>query len=294
MIQHFFSSFIIFAVFSNLGKMTTFYSIPTKLLLGIPLVTNIVSDSNNDYKKYSLDFLFFKADIFFSDKVLSNSKAGLLAYKINDKKSSVIWNGVNMTRFQQNFDTKIVRSELNITTDFVIIMVAGFSKLKDYDLFLDVARMLGKARNDITLLGVGDGPELKRIKKKAKEEHIDNVIFPGKQKEVERIISASDIGLLCTYSEGISNSIIECMALGKPVICTDIIGGSREIIVEGETGYCVERNAQKIVDLLQLLLNNSDLRISMGSKGKQRINTNFSVSRMGKEFEIIYEEVLRK
>jgi glycosyltransferase involved in cell wall biosynthesis len=173
-------------------------------------------------------------------------------------------------------------------------MIAGFSKLKDWDLFLDVAKMLGKIRKDITLLGVGDGPELKRIQDKAKAEQIDNVIFPGKQKEVERIIFASDIGILCTFSEGISNSIIECMALGKPVICTDIIGGSKEIIIEGETGYCVERNAEKIVDLVNLLLNNSELRISMGNKGRQRIYTNFSVSRMGKEFEIVYREVIEK
>lgn len=274
------------------GRMTTFYAIPAKLICRIPIVSNLISDSKRSFKSCSLDSFFFTADIFFSNVILSNSKSGLRAYKINTTKAKVIWNGVNFERFQQKFITTKVREELGVITDFMLVMVATFSIFKDYDLFLDVAKEIRKFRDDVTLIGVGDGPEWNRIQQRIEDEQINNVILTGKQKEVERIIAASDIGILCTFSEGISNSIIECMALGKPVISTDLIGGSKEIIIEGETGYCIERSAEKIVTLINFLLNYSELRVSMGNKGRERISSHFSIKRMSEEFEIVYKEVL--
>jgi glycosyltransferase involved in cell wall biosynthesis len=84
------------------------------------------------------------------------------------------------------------------------------------------------------------------------------------------------------------------MALGKPVISTDLIGGSKELIIEGETGYCTERNTEQVVPLINRLLDNKELRISMGNKGRERICTHFSIRRMSEEFETIYREVLGK
>lgn len=99
---------------------------------------------------------------------------------------------------------------------------------------------------------------------------------------------------LTTFTKGISNSIIEYMSLGKPVISTDINGGSREIIIEGETGYCTERNTEKVVAAINFLLNNEKLRESMGNKGRERINSHFSIDKFGNEFDIVYKEVLAR
>jgi glycosyltransferase involved in cell wall biosynthesis len=276
------------------GRMTTFYSIPSKLIRRIPLISSMIADAQRDYKFISFDKIFFSSSIYFSDIILANSKAGLKAHKVNKPKARVIWNGVNLGRFQQKYDIKKVKEELGVKTEFMLVMVAAFSLLKDWDLFVNVAKEVGKIRDDVTFIGVGEGLERKRIQQRIKDEQITNVLLTGNQKDVERIIAASDIGLLCTYSEGISNSIIECMALGKPVISTDIVGGSKEIIVEGETGYCVERNTDKIVVLVNKILNDNELRISMGSKGKDRITSHFSIKRMGEEFQQIYNEVLSK
>jgi glycosyltransferase involved in cell wall biosynthesis len=274
------------------GRMTTFYAIPTKLIRRIPLISSMIADAKRDYKIFSFDYLFFASNIIFSNIILANSKAGLTAHKVKSHKAKVIWNGVHLERFIQKYDVKKVKEDLNVTTDFMLVMVAAFSLLKDYDLFLDVAKGIGKIRNDVTLVGVGFGSEWERIQQRIKDEHITNVILIGKRKDVESIMAASDIGILCTYAEGISNSIIECMALGKPVISTDIVGGSKEIIVEGETGYCIERNAEKIVTSIDFLLKNSELRTMMGNKAKERISSYFSIKRMSEEFESIYEDVL--
>lgn len=273
------------------GKMTTFYSIPAKLMCGVPLISNLIADSNRTYKGFSPYAYLLNTNVFFADKVLSNSHAGLTAYGIHNRKTKVIHNGVHLGRFQSEYDTRIVRNELEVKTRYMIVMVATFSTFKDYDLFADAAKEIAKLRNDITFVGVGDGPEWPRIKSRIVDEKIWNMVLTGKQKQVERIIAASDIGLLCTKSEGISNSIIEYMAMGKPAISTDLSGGSRELICHGKTGYCIDRDVNKIVRLISTLLDNHELRLSMGNKARSRIRTEFSIERMAEEFQNLYEEI---
>lgn len=277
------------------GKMPTFYAIPTKLIFRLPLVSSLIADSKRNFKNFSFDYFFLKANIYFANVILSNSNAGLHAYNVKTPKAKVILNGVNLERFKNKFNSKLVRANLGVTTNFMVVMVARFFLAKDYDLFLDVARELRKIRNDFTFVGVGDGPEWERINQRVIDERIENVILTGARMDIESIVAASDIGVLFTdikhHGEGISNSIIEYMALGKPVITTDIYGGSKEIVIAGETGYCIERSSKNITYLLNDLFNDDDLRISMGEKGKQTINSLFSIERMGKEFEIVYKEV---
>jgi len=280
------------------GFMNTFYAIPSKVILRIPLVSSMITTSKKPFKLISFKSLFFNISCRFSDIILSNSKAGLRAFKINSPKAKVIYNGVQLERFEKKINTKEVRKELGIKNKFIVIMVATFSKLKDYDFFLEVAKRMKLIRDDVTFLAVGDGGEWIRIQQRILDEEIDNVCLTGRRLDVEALITASDIGVLFTnidlHGEGISNSIIEYMALGKPVITTDIFGGSSEIISEGETGYCMDRDPEKITAKINSLLNNESLRISMGQKGKEHIKSNFSIDKMGKQHEIVYRELLEK
>lgn len=273
------------------GKMATFYSIPAKVLCRIPLVANLIADTIKGYGKLSKYALLLKTNVFFSNRVLANSLAGLEKYGLNSAKSKVIYNGVRLSRFSEQFDAMAVRKEFGIQSKYVVVMVATFSEYKDYDLFVNTAKEISSRRNDITFIAVGEGPEFERIKLRIADEHVENIILAGRHKNVERIVSAADIGLLCTKSEGISNSIIEYMALGKPVIASDITGGSRELINEGITGYCTPRDPVLISELIIRLADDRELRLSMGAKGKERIQQDFSVSRMGEEYMSLYDEV---
>lgn len=278
------------------GKMPTFYAIPTKLICRLPLASSLIANSKRNFRNFSFDYLFFKANIFFSDVILSNSEAGIHAYNVKTPKVKVIRNGVNLERFNKDFNSKLVRQSLGVKTNFMVVMVARFFLAKDYDLFIDVASELSKTRNDVTFVGIGDGPEWERINQRIIDEQINSVVLTGARMDVESIVAASDIGVLFTdikyHGEGISNSIIEYMALGKPVITTDIYGGSKEIVMEGESGYCVDRSSKNIAALINNLFNDDGLRISMGERGKEIINVLFSIERMGKEFEFVYNQVL--
>jgi glycosyltransferase involved in cell wall biosynthesis len=275
------------------GRFATFNAIPAKIICRKPLVSNLINSARESFRQNSHDRFFHKIDILFSDIILSNSEAGIKNFKINSHKALVIRNGVHTERFEGEFDKTDVRLKFKINTPYVVVMVARFGKSKDYDLFIDIAREMYNVRKDVTFLGVGDGPQLSRIRDRIKKEEVNNVILVGNQNEVESLIYASDIGLLCTFSEGISNTIIEYMGMGKPVIVTDTFGGSRELVIDGETGFCTERNAEEVIKHINFLLNNQKLRTEMGNKGKERIFSEFTIERMGRDFENLYKNMMR-
>lgn len=272
------------------GTMTTWYATPTKKLLKCKLYANLIANAHYQHTTAFFPNLFHKTAIKYSDLILSNSYAGINAYGLSDDpKCRVIYNGVRLNRFLMDIDKYKVKSELQISTPFIAIMVASASIRKDYDLLLDVAKLIVKRRSDITFIGVGYGSELDRLNQRIINENISNLKLLGHRKDAERLISVSDIGLLFSPSEGISNSIIEYMALGKPVITTDTKGGSKEIIEEGKSGYIMERDINNIIKKIEELLYNQELRFQLGSRGKEIIQEKFTIDRMGKEYLKLYE-----
>lgn len=121
------------------------------------------------------------------------------------------------------------------------------------------------------------------------------ILFPGLLHNVESVINTFDIGVLCTNSkvhgEGISNSILEYMVLGKPVIATEG-GGTNEIVVDGETGFLIPSGQPAVlVDKMNFLLGNPAIALEMGQKGKERVYELFSLERMEKDYLGIYKEM---
>lgn len=279
------------------GTMSTFYAVPTNLLLKKILFANLISDAKNKNSKYSIQNFFYRTAVKYTDVILGNSIAGFKAYSLDaNPKMHLIYNGVRLNRFNLDINIDTIKRKLNITTKHVVIMVASTSNHKDYDLFLDVAKVIANKYNNITFIGVGGGRELKRLKTRVQAEHIYNTMLLGKRNDVEKLISIADIGLLLTnkekHAEGISNSIIEYMAMGRPVITTDTVGGSGEIIENGESGYIMQASADPISNKIIELINKPNLRKQLGSKGKQIIKQKFSIERMGSEYVELYEKTL--
>ena len=234
-------------------------------------------------------------DIYFSDIVLGNSQAGLNEYKMPQRKAHLIYNGVRLERFNSQTDKNNIRTQLNIKTQYIAIMVASASKNKDYDLLLDVAKKASSQHIDITFVGVGGGVNLSMLRTRKEKEKINNLILLGTRNDVEVLVAASDIGLLFTktdkHCEGISNSIMEYMALGKPVITTDTCGGSKELIEDGSSGFILNEDLNLILSKLTSLIENPNLRKSMGNRGKEIIKNKFTIDIMGKNYVKIYEEL---
>ncbi len=273
------------------GTMSTIYAIPAKVILNKPMIANLIANAKKDYSSFSLTALFDKINYIFADAIIGNSMAGLKAYGLtNNPKTQLIYNGVHLERFRIKSNKEDLREKLKISTRYIAIMVASTSKSKDYDLFIDVAKNMSSIHNDITFIGVGDGSEFKRLELRIINENIKNIILTGRRNDIESLIACSDIALLFSQCEGLSNAIIEYMALGKPVITTDLIGGSREIIENEKSGYVMAPNSLLIASKIYELINNPQKLITMGIKGKQIIKDKFTIENMGLEYLKLYEK----
>jgi len=271
------------------GVMSTFYSIPTKLLLRKPLIANLIANSEKNHKKYSINGFFQGLNYYYSDIILGNSNTGFEAYGLmQNPKIKLIYNGVRLERFEIKEDKQDIKKELSIKEKFIIIMVASTNKNKDYDLLLDVAKELVKVREDVRFLGVGGGTEFERLNKRIKDENIHNTNLLGPRLDVESLIFASDIGVLFSPCEGLSNSIIEYMALSKPVITTDTKGGSKELIEEGKSGFIMKRDVREIKEKLISLIDDENYRNELGKRGRKIVEERFTIEKMSSEYLNLY------
>lgn len=216
--------------------------------------------------------------------VIGNSLIGLKTYKVPIKKSVLIYNGFDNSRLKNLKDADLVRASLSVETKYLVTMVARVDFAKDYQTFIDSARHILTERLDTTFLAVGDGPLLNVYRAKLSLYERKYIKFIGHKQEVEDIINASDICVLCSPSEGISNFILESMALGKPVIATNT-GGTPEIIIEGYNGYLVQhKNPIELKNKIFFLLNDENKRIELGRLGETHVHSKFSLERMCEKY----------
>lgn len=233
----------------------------------------------------------------FSDAILANSKAGLNAYGAPADRRYCFYNGFDFERIVQLRPVSEVRSQFGIKTPWVVGMVGAFEERKDYPTFLQAALMILEKRKDVSFLAVGDGSELLACRSMVPERFKDYIIFTGNQHAVESIINVFDVGVLVTnsrkgYREGISNAILEYMALGKPVVANRD-GGTPEIVLEGETGLMVrENNASDWAEKISSLLDDPALGKSMGEAGKQRVQRHFNLKQMTSDYFNLYQSML--
>ncbi len=277
--------------------MTAIYSIPTCKILGIKLVNGMVVDT--PVRRSILNKYIFRARIAFpfSDAIVGNSKAGLKAYNSPHNKSFCIYNGMDLKRFEGVEDAELVKERLFLNKPRIIIgMVASFSNHKDYYTLIQAAIKIISTNKKVSFILVGGGDTLDEMKSLVPHDISDRIIFLGKISGIESIVNVFDIGILLTNSkvhgEGISNSLIEYMALGKPVIATRG-GGTDEIVRDGQNGFLVDPgNVNVLLNKIDILIQNSDLRQSMGNIGRKMIVELFDIRIMTKNYIALYENIL--
>jgi glycosyltransferase involved in cell wall biosynthesis len=172
-------------------------------------------------------------------------------------------------------------------------MVARIDWQKDYPTFIKAALVILKSRTDISFIIVGDGEDKNKIISLIPSELEDKFIFTGPQSSVESIINCFDIAVLATFTEGISNSVMEYMAFEKPVIVTDG-GGTSELVKDGVTGYLVRGgDVYQMAEKMKFLLNHPEICFKMGTEGKKRIIEDFNFRKMIDMFQYEYENILK-
>jgi glycosyltransferase involved in cell wall biosynthesis len=272
------------------ASIATLQAIIIRVFLKFKLIDGSIRDS---IKPDLLARIIIKIIALYSDKIIANSKAGLLCYKIPDRKSNFIHNGFDFDRIIGLEPIEKIKSKFNILSPKLVGMVARIDWQKDYPTFIKAANIILLKRNDVQFCIVGDGKDKEKIQNMIASEYKDKFVFTGRQSNVESIINCFDVAVLTTFTEGISNAVMEYMALGKPVIATDG-GGTSEIVKDGVTGYLVKEGDEKqLAEEMQFLLNHPEICLRMGIEGERRITKDFNFKKMINRYQVEYENILK-
>ena len=198
--------------------------------------------------------------------------------------STVIRNGVDVRRFSTHSVTEWrerTRSMLGLGPgDYVIGLCARFYPQKNHRQLIDAIRILRSRGYPAKALLVGGGPTQESIEQYASESGVsEHIVFAGFQQDVRPYTSAFDVGVLCSISEAASLVALEMMAMGLPVILSNV-GNAAEMVLPGETGFLFPPgDTMSFVNCLQTL---SDplKRETVGRAASQFINASFAVEPM--------------
>jgi glycosyltransferase involved in cell wall biosynthesis len=273
-------------------SMSAVYLIPAVKSLSIKFINGMVTDAPEITGIRNKAWLRAQLTFPFSNLVIGNSEAGLAAYNAPRSKSICIHNGFNFKRIKAVAPASQIREEIGVSTKYVIGMVASLSRYKDYRTYFAAAQLLLQKRKDVTFLALGNDTDSELSKKLIEEKFTANFRLLGRKANIESFINAMDVCVLATFTEGISNSIMEYMALGKPVVATSG-GGTIELVEDNKTGFLVSQsNPVELAEKMEILLDNEDLRSKMGTAGKQRVYNHFSIEKMVDEYILNYNKLI--
>ena len=213
-------------------------------------------------------------------RIIANSEAARTVVfdreEIEPSKVDVLYNGVDCERFERpaKGDGAVPLPE----GKRLVGAVANYRSIKDLPLFLRAAVIVAKKVPDVVFLLIGAGSQQAELERLAAQLGIaDRVIFTAGHGSVEWYLQHMVVGCLSSVSEGFSNSILEYMAAGLPVVATDV-GGNGEAVVNGETGYLVsDRDAKSFAAPVIRLLTDEGLRLQMGQNGKRVCGRRFRI-----------------
>jgi L-malate glycosyltransferase len=236
--------------------------------------------------------------------VVTNSEAArrqLIGEGVSSTKISTIHNGLSFDRVTPR--TRLSRRELLSSFDMpdepdsqIVTIIANLRHpVKNYPMFLRAARIVLDANPGTKFVIAGEGELMPSMRKLATELGIDgSVFFLGRCDRVGDLLAMSDICALSSTAEGFSNAILEYMAAAKPVVVTDV-GGAREAVVDGVTGYLVPSNDHSgMAARIVFMLRNRDVSREMGERGRKTVRARFSCEAQLANTEELYDRIVAR
>jgi sugar transferase (PEP-CTERM/EpsH1 system associated) len=225
---------------------------------------------------------------------------------IPEEKVVQIINGVDTDRFVPAADKAAAKTAMGLPSDsFVIGTVGRLDPVKGQQTLIRAFAELITGKTSVTsltnktnktsktnrtnLLIVGSGPEESSLKKLTHDLGIaDRVYFMGERKDIPEVLQAMDLFVLPSVAEGISNTILEAMACGLPVIAT-AVGGNSELVYDSKTGLLsIPGDVRLLAEQLLYYVFHTTSAREHGGQGRKRVEASFSLSGMTKEYERLY------
>jgi len=208
------------------------------------------------------------------------------------------YNGLNIERVKARSDATRddILAMLALPERRFVTIVANLQHpVKDHPMFLRAAARVRVAVPDAAFVIAGEGKLMPGLRELAAELNLkDDVFFIGRCEKVAELLSVSDVCALSSTAEGFSNAILEYMAAARPVVLTDV-GGAREVVIEGETGFIVAAgdDEQMAARMIELLRDPRRAR-AMGERGRLVVEEKFSCERHLANTIELYSRLLSK
>jgi sugar transferase (PEP-CTERM/EpsH1 system associated) len=213
------------------------------------------------------------------------------------RKLNRIYNGVDNDRFSPQPGHAALPPGFANADSIVIGTVGRMHGVKDQlnlaQAFVKLCQQQPETAAQLRLVFVGDGPLREECRQLLQDNHLESQAWlPGSRDDVPRLMQAMDVFVLPSLAEGISNTILEAMSCGLPVVATDV-GGNAELVVAGETGRIVpSADPQALANALAEYVCNPDLIQQHGEAGRVRIEQHFSMQAMVDAYMGVYDKVL--
>jgi len=217
------------------------------------------------------------------------------------EKIHVIPLGFDLQKFQDNIfeKRKITRDTYQLQEEDVAVAIIGrLTKIKNHAFFLEVVEnLLLKQVGNTTFFIVGDGELKDEIQEKVtllNEKYQAKIILTSWIKDIATFNAGMDIICLTSDNEGTPVSLIEAQASNVPIITSDV-GGVKDILLEGKTGYVIKKgDLEDYVKKLGNLINNKELRMELSSNGWNFVKEKFHYTRLTRDMEELYRKLLEK
>jgi sugar transferase (PEP-CTERM/EpsH1 system associated) len=218
---------------------------------------------------------------------------------ISSHKMRRICNGVDITRFSVRGATRqpIVDSPFNDNNYCVIGSVGRMQAVKDPMNLAQAFVLLLQRRPDLRAVArlamIGDGALHPQVAQFIQAQGVADLAWlPGARNDVPELLRHVDVFALPSLAEGISNTILEAMASGLPMVATEV-GGNGELIDAGATGLLVPAaDAEALSKALECYVDDVSMRQRHGQAGRQRVEQQFSIAAMVQRYQAVYDELI--
>ena len=211
-----------------------------------------------------------------------------------ENKFSVVHSGINLDEFSNtSVDPAAMKRRLGIPEDNLIVGTVGrLTSIKGHRYLIEAARKIAGSRPDTTFVILGDGELLDELKNMVTRSDIEeNIKFLGWRSDVAEVMSTFDIFALPSLNEGMGRVLVEAMALGRPIVASNI-GGIPDLVVDCENGYLVSvGDVESLAARIRKLLDDPEKREEMGECGK-KIAIDYSANAMVEKIDRVYRKLV--
>jgi glycosyltransferase involved in cell wall biosynthesis len=276
-------------------------------LAGVPCIVHTFhSWPPHLYKSLAFKWAFYATEI-----IAAHSAHAILFQNPDDLKSwseiiampnhkaALVGNGIDFLAITKKVGPNArerIRKEFGISDDaFVIVNVARFEPQKGHFFLLETLKhLIPQVNRKVVALLVGIGIDQEKIEAEVKRLGLqDAVYFTGYRQDVPDILAASDVSVMASHYEGIPRALMESMALGLPVVATDV-PGTHTLIQSNQTGLLIEYgDVPAMSGALAKVLTIPSLARQLGERGRNLVQTKFNEYTVADRVEEVYNHILR-